>query len=78
MRDGGKNVFYRVNGLMNHQLAETIILAVAACCRFLITAFPVLTQSLMLQLDVLRRTSVTLNNISRTLVFHSRLNEKCN
>lgn len=69
MRDGGKNVFYRVNGLMDHQLAKTVILAVATRRRFLITAFAILTQFLRLQLDVLRCTSVALDNVQQTSVF---------
>jgi len=69
MRNGGKNVFYRVNGLMDHKLAETVVLAMAARRRFLTAAFAVRTQSLMLQFDVLRRTSVALDNVNEHQCF---------
>lgn len=42
VRDGGEDVFYRMDGLIDHQLAETLVLvavtvtaaaAATACCR---------------------------------------------
>lgn len=70
MRDGGQDILYGVDGLMNHQLAEAIFVVTVITHR-IFTGFRVL-QFLRLQLDVLGRTSVALQHVSNARVQRQR------
>lgn len=58
MRDGGQDVLYGMNGLIDHQLTEAVVFLVTVTTRRI--AGPRALNFLRLQLDVLGRTSVTL------------------
>lgn len=62
MRDGGQDILYGVDGLMDHQLTEAVFVVTVITHRIFI-GFRVL-QFLRLQLDVLGRTSVALQHVS--------------